>query len=348
MNSKFVTTLIALADQGLLPASMIRTGIHLLNRKRLHAERREDVTSQQQAKNWFINEMRKSPIALETGKANEQHYELPPAFFQSVLGQRMKYSGCYWPPGVENLNDAETAMLRLTCHRAKVGDGMDILELGCGWGAVSFWMAEQYPDSRILAVTNSQLQADFIHARCEEKSISNLEVVKMDMNDFGIDRRFDRVISVEMFEHMRNWHQLMKRIYKWLKPAGKCFVHVFTHREFPYFYETGGADDWMGRHFFTGGMMPSDDLFLYFQKYLLIEGHWRVDGTHYQKTANAWLKNLEEHKEDILPVLAEVYGTGQEKLWFQRWRIFFMACAGLWGFRNGTEWMISHYRFKKR
>ncbi len=348
MLSNSFSYLIELADRSILPDFLIRSGIHLLNRKRLSSEKREDIVSQQQAKELFIEEIRRSPIAVETQRANEQHYELPPAFFQKVLGRRMKYSSCYWPPGMTSLDDAETAMLRLTCDRAQLSDGMEILELGCGWGAVSLWMAENYPNSRILSMSNSKPQGAFIRNRCAERNLDNLEVVTADINDFDTDRRFDRIISVEMFEHMRNWGQLLERISRWLKPGGKLFVHIFTHLNYPYLYRTRGAEDWMGRHFFTGGMMPSDDLFLYLQEHVVLEKHWRVDGTHYRKTAEAWLQNLDAHQESLLPVLAEVYGPGEERRWFQRWRIFFMACAGLWGFRKGQEWLVSHYRFRNR
>jgi len=337
-----------LAEAGMIPDSLIRWAIRKQDRARLRAEDSGNVGAQRQALERLIQEMRESPIAVRTEKPKEQHYEVSPDFFRKVLGERMKYSGCYWPPGVISLDEAEEAMLDLTCDRAQVEDGMEILELGCGWGAVSLWIAEKYPRSRVVAVSNSHPQEAYIRGQCAARGLGNVEMIRADMNEFETNRRFDRVISVEMFEHMRNWESLLQRIATWLRSNGKLFIHIFTHRQYAYIFQEEGEDNWMGRYFFTEGMMPSDDLLYHFQDHLTVEGHWRVDGTHYQKTAEAWLARLDKQKRDILPIFREVYGDKDASRWFQRWRIFFMACAELWGYRNGKEWLVSHYRLGRR
>ena len=343
-----MSLLINMADNGLLPDRLIRFGIRQFDKKRLREEEHENEYERRRALASFIDRMRQSPIAVLTHKANEQHYELPSAFFEHVLGRHLKYSGCYWPGDVNNLDQAEAEMLALTSRRAELFDGQRILELGCGWGSLSLWMARHYPASRITAVSNSKPQRSFIEAKIAERGLHNLQVITADMNDFSTDGRFDRVVSVEMFEHMRNWPLLLDRIGTWLKPAGKLFIHVFTHRQYAYTFEDMGDDNWMGRHFFSGGMMPSDDLLLHLQDGLLIDGHWQVNGRHYSRTAEAWLANMNKHRSKIMPIMQEVYGLTYAARWFQRWRIFFMACAELWGFRNGREWLVSHYLMRKK
>jgi cyclopropane-fatty-acyl-phospholipid synthase len=332
------TLAIELAERGLVPLGGLRLGVRQLVRQRLRdAAKGPDVAS-------FAEELAASPVALSTDKANEQHYEVPPELFQIALGPRLKYSGAYWPEGVGTLEQAEVAMLDVTCERALLEDGQDVLELGCGWGSLTLHMARRFPNSRITAVSNSAPQRRFIEARAP----GNVRVITADMNDLELTGSFDRVVSVEMFEHMRNYRELLRRIRGWMRDDGRLFVHVFCHRAHAYPYETEGADNWMGRHFFTGGIMPSLDLLPRFDEHLGVEAQWEVDGTHYGRTARAWRENLESRRAEAMAVLRETYGEQEAARWFQRWRLFFLGCEELFFFRGGSEWLVAHYRFAPR
>jgi cyclopropane-fatty-acyl-phospholipid synthase len=331
----------ALLEKNLLPDALVRFGI-----RRLLAQRLREEASYDRAR--YIADLRTRPIAEETRAANEQHYEVPTRFYQYCLGKRLKYSGCLYPTGRETLDDAEELMLALYVERARIADGQEILELGCGWGSLSLYLAEKFPGARITGVSNSATQREHIEAEARRRGLSNLRILTRDMNSLELEpARFDRVVSVEMFEHMKNYQRLLANIARWLKPGGLLFVHIFTHARLSYHFVARGPSDWMSRYFFTGGQMPAHDLLMGFQDDLKLEQDWKVDGTHYQRTAEHWLRNMDAHRAEIMPILAATYGADQALKWWSYWRVFYLACAELWGYRGGREWLVSHYLFRR-
>lgn len=334
-------------EAGMVPDKVIRHGIRrLLDRKRREI-RAGDVEHAADLTNEFVAMMDGAPIAPLPELANAQHYEVPAAFFEQVLGTHRKYSCCYWGKGVGSLDEAEAAALAQTAERAGIADGMTVLDLGCGWGSLTLWIAEHYPQTTVTAVSNSQSQHVYIAAQAEARGLGNVDVRVGDMNDFEPGQSFDRIVSVEMFEHMRNYGELFRRIGRWLTDDGRFFMHIFTHRTTPYAFEDRGPSDWMSRHFFSGGIMPSADLPLRFADALRIESRWHWAGTHYARTCNAWLSLMDQRRAAVMPILESTYGRKDAERWWMRWRMFFMACAELFDYGDGQEWFVSHYRFAK-
>jgi cyclopropane-fatty-acyl-phospholipid synthase len=334
------------AERGWLPDPFIRLGIRRLCSQRLASEEKRQSASS--AFDELVGQMGTGPIARATAEANQQHYAQPPELFVQTLGPRLKYSCCFWPEGISSLAEAEAAALGLTCDRARIVDGMDILELGCGWGSLTLWMATEYPNSRITAVSNSAAQGHHIAALARGQGLQNIRLITADMNSFDIPERFDRVISVEMFEHMHNYRALLRSVSGWLKPNGLAFVHVFAHRRYAYKYETSGARNWMARNFFTGGVMPSRELLTRFQEDVRLVESWWWNGRHYSRTAEAWLENMRRNRDGLIRTLAGIYGVREAPIWYQRWRMFYLACQELWGYRRGEEWGVAHYLFEPR
>ncbi len=339
----------SLLERNLLPDPLLRFGIRRLLAQRLREEDKGSAEAQRAHLQALIEELRRSPIAIETAAANEQHYEVPTRFYQLCLGPRLKYSGALWPAGVTTLAEAEERMLALYAERAQLADGQDILELGCGWGSLSMWMAEKFPKSRITGVSNSRTQKEFIDAEAARRGLKNLRIITCDMNRFDIEAgAFDRVVSIEMFEHMKNYQSLFAKVASWMKPGAQALVHVFAHRTLAYHFEVKDKSDWMTKYFFTGGIMPSADLFLHFQDHLKVQRRWWVDGRHYEKTSNHWLAGMDAARAQIMPVFEQAYGQAEAARWFQRWRMFYMAVAELFGYDEGREWGVVHYLFEKR
>jgi cyclopropane-fatty-acyl-phospholipid synthase len=336
---------ISLAEGGLLPDALIRLGIRRLLKARLELESRRHAGGDMES---WITGLEKGPLALVPHKANQQHYEVPPEFFRAMLGPNLKYSSCIYPQGNESLDQAEQAMLALTAERAGITDGMRVLELGCGWGSLSLWMARHFPGARITGLSNSAAQRGEILARARERGLENLEILTADINDFRCDRRFDRVVSVEMFEHMYNIPELLRRVAGWLEPEGRLFLHVFCHRQYSYPFAERNGSDWMARHFFSGGMMPAETLYERFDSHLQVERRWMVAGSHYARTSRQWLETLDHNRRAALVALgAETDKEGAARR-VQRWRMFLMACEELFGHDGGREWFVSHQLLRPR
>jgi len=338
----------SLLEKNKIPDILIRKGIRSLLKQRLNQENKGNTETQQTHFMKLVEELKNSPIAVNTADANEQHYEVPTKFYQYCLGKHLKYSSGYWKDGVTDIDTSEKDMLELTCQRAELLDGQNVLELGCGWGSLSLFMASRFPKSTFTVLSNSRTQKLYIDEQAINRGIKNLTVVTADINVFNIDAIFDRIVSVEMFEHMRNYQKLMQKASGFLKADGKLFVHIFTHKEYAYKFEVIDESDWMSKYFFTGGIMPSDHLLLYFNEHMSIEQHWHVNGIHYSKTSEAWLRNMDKHKKEIMPMFETTYGKEQALKWWVYWRIFYMSCAELWRYNDGNEWMVSHYLFKKK
>ncbi len=331
-----------LLERNLLPDWLVRRGIRRLLARRLREERRRYQPAA------YAADLARRPIAEDTRAANEQHYEVPTAFYRLCLGPRLKYSGCLYPTGAESLGQAEEAMLALYVERARLADGQEILELGCGWGSLGLYLAERFPAARITGVSNSRTQKEYIDAEAQRRGVGNLRILTCDMNAFAAEAgRYDRVVSVEMFEHMKNYRVLLAKVAGWLKPDGRLFVHIFTHRNLSYHFVARDASDWMSRYFFTGGQMPAHDLLPRFHEDLRLVEDWKVNGAHYQHTAEDWLRNMDRHRAEVLPLFAQTYGADQARKWWSYWRVFYMSCAELWGYRGGEEWLVSHYLFAK-
>ena len=332
----------ALLEKNLLPDWLLRIGI-----RRLLAQRIADETPRYNA-DAYVADLKTRALAEQTAAANEQHYEVPTDFYRYCLGPRFKYSGCLYPTGNETLAEAESLMLAVYAERAQLIDGQDILELGCGWGSLCLYNAQKFPHSRITAISNSRTQKEHIDAEARRRGLTNLTIITCDINTFDIaPAAFDRVVSVEMFEHLKNYDLLFKNIARWLRPGGLLFTHIFTHHRFSYHFVSTGPSDWMSRYFFTGGQMPAHDLLPRFNADLTLVHDWQVNGRHYQQTAEHWLQNMDAHRAEIMPLLAQTYGPEQATKWWAYWRVFYLSCAELWGYRGGEEWLVSHYLFRK-
>lgn len=343
-----VKIMVGSLEKNLLPDAVIRRLTRLLLASRLRSGYKP--TSQLQLSDLlhFVHSLREMPIAIQTEKPKSQHYELPTSFFKLVLGKHMKYSCCYFSDEVTNLDTAEKAMLDLYCERAQLKDGHAVLDVGCGWGSLVLYIAQKYSNCRITGICNSVTQKAFIEERCSDLQLQNVEIKVADISTFEMDGSYDRIFSIEMFEHMKNYWDLLKKLSNWMKPDGLLFVHYFCHKAFAYHFEDVNDDDWITRYFFTGGTMPSANLLLYIQDDVSVVSHWLVDGKHYAQTSEEWLKRMDSNLGSIRPIMESTYGEDSATKWTVYWRTFFIAVAELFGYNNGDEWMVAHFLFKKK
>ena len=338
---------IEIAERTAVPDRVLRAAIRARVGRRLRHEARGGVEAQSERLRALIADSDRGEIAVATDAANLQHYEVPAAFFALCLGPRRKYSCALWPDGVGDLAAAEQAMLALYAQRAQLRDGQQLLDLGCGWGSLTLFLAERFPASTVTGVSNSASQRAYIEQVAAARGLGNVRVITADANSFVPDRAFDRILSVEMLEHVRNHRALLGRMAGWLRPDGLVFVHVFAHRTLAFRFDARSRSDWIGRHFFTGGTMPSDDLLPRVADRLTLVDAWRVSGTHYARTARAWLENLDANRGAARAVLAEHAGPGRAGRQLRRWRLFFLSCEGLWGYDDGNQFIVSHYLFRR-
>ncbi|OMO86506.1 Mycolic acid cyclopropane synthase [Corchorus olitorius] len=343
-----VRFMLASLERNLLPDTVIRRLTRLLLASRLRSGYRPSAELQLSELLQFVNSLKEMPIAIKTDKPKTQHYELPTSFFKLVLGKNFKYSSCYFSDGSKTLEEAEEAMLELYCERSQLKDGHTVLDVGCGWGSLSLYIARKFPNCKVTGICNSTTQKAFIDEQCRDHQLQNVEIIVADISTFEMEGSYDRIYSIEMFEHMKNYQALLKKISNWMKQDGLLFVHYFCHKAFAYHFEDINEDDWITRYFFEGGTMPSANLLLYFQDDVSIVNHWLVNGKHYSKTSEEWLKRMDKNSASIKPIMESTYGKDQAVKWTVYWRTFFIAVAELFGYNDGDEWMVSHYLFKKK
>nr|GMD45925.1 (S)-coclaurine N-methyltransferase [Ipomoea batatas] len=340
--------MLATLERNLLPDAVIRRLTRLLLASRLRSSYKSSADLQLSDLLHFVHSLKEMPIAIMTEKPKSQHYELPTSFFKLVLGKQFKYSCCFFPDQYSTLEDAEKAMLELYCERSQIKDGHTVLDVGCGWGSLSLYIAKKYSNCKVTGICNSVTQKAHIEEQCRELQLENVDIIVADISTFDMEASYDRIFSIEMFEHMKNYGDLLKKIAKWMKPDSFLFVHYFCHKAFAYHFEDINDDDWITRYFFSGGTMPSANLLLYFQDDVSIIDHWLVNGKHYARTSEEWLKRMDENMKSVKPIMESTYGKDSALKWTVYWRTFFIAVAELFGYNNGEEWMVAHFLFKKK